>query len=124
MVRTALAVLLLAGVAGASTLPDAPNHVTTRDIIFVSAGFAAASLDAWTTTRNLARGCVEANPLVGATPSPARVWGFVMGMTVGQELLAWEFKRHGHAKIAGVIAASVAGAHSAAAIHNLSVRCQ
>lgn len=121
MVRTALAAILLAGVAGASTLPDAP--VTTRDIVFVSAGFAAASLDAWTTQRNLAHGCVEANPLVGATPSPARLWGFEMGMTAGQEFLAWEFKRHGHAKIAGVIAGSVAGAHLAAAGHNLSVRC-
>ena len=122
MVRTALAVLLLAGVAGASSLPEAP--VTTRDIVFVAAGFASASLDAWTTQRNLARGCVEANPLVGSTPSPARLWGFELGMTAGQELLAWEFKRHGHAKIAGVIAGTVAGAHLAAAGHNLSVRCQ
>ena len=123
--KHAITVLVLAGLAYAAPLPDAPtSHVTTRDILFVAAGFGSAAADAWTTQVNLSHGCTEANPLLGPTPSPARLWGTVMAMTAGQEFLAWEFKRHGHAKIAGVIAGTVAGAHSAAAIHNLSVRCQ
>ena len=122
IVKCAWVLIACAGVAGASQLPDAPS-VTKRDVAFAAAGFASAAADAITTNNALTRGCYETNPLMGRRPSPSHVWGFVMALTTGQEFVAWEFKHHGHARIAGMLSAGIVAVHTPAAIHNAELTC-
>ena len=126
--KVTVAVLLLLSVTCAATgLPEAPSQrvkLTRLDYALASASVAGAAFDAWTTAHNISRGCVELNPMLGSRPSPGRVWAEESALTGVQLFAAWEFKRHGHAHIAGFMLGGDAAMHLAAGIHNMQIAGQ
>jgi hypothetical protein len=114
--------------AAAHAFPE-PHATTWERTRWISTGVAigAALYDVHTTQQVLAAGGAENNFLYGSHPSTARLYGFSLGLVVGQTLLI-EWWRHRHPENARSIDqrgfflnVGASAIYIAAGVHNESV---
>jgi hypothetical protein len=126
-VKSLLAVLILAAIAGAQT--PAPAKRTVDKKFFAVAAFSAAALaiDGYTTARFVDRrtNCHETGEpmLLGRFPSPGRVAGISLAEFALGAALSYALKRQGRRILSYPWAAPVGyrgEVHLGAAIHNLN----
>jgi hypothetical protein len=122
--------------ASRASLPAAPGRVVVEPApakkaklfdrsykTWMLASFAATVVDIETTAHGLgACGLVETNPLLGRTPSRAKMYGIGLPMTAGYNLLAlWVKRRTPHSRVWMIIPGAMTAVHAGAAGHNLAL---
>ncbi len=133
IMKCALAIVLLCGVALAADLPEMPaaakGKVADREFwALTGTAFAAAAADAVTTQHGLARGCYETNWVIGPYPSGAAVWSSSLGFAGAATGAAYLVKRSLPNKtllrhVWRIPQALTIGTGTRAAIHNSRVGC-